>query len=166
MRSGSWVLAGLLLGCGTSTVRTRTAPAPALAEAAARLKERGIQLDAEGTRPDRLRTTWFCHLPDQAWEVTLQRPGNAPVPFTVEGPGRAGRRSRALPAAGPGRGHRPGGRARHHAGRRAGWWRLEDRGCQPVGEPLLGRVRCEYGYRGAAVSEDPRAFFFGILAGI
>ncbi|MCA9525785.1 MAG: hypothetical protein KC549_05755 [Myxococcales bacterium] len=155
-----------LMACGGHRIRTQTPAPAAIAEATARLKARGIPLDAEGQRPDRLRTSYLCHLPGQAWDVTLLQPGTAPVPFTAEGTldEQAAARARCPLL------------LQIEVAAQAGadtemqvvpaWWRLEDRGCQPIGEPLLGRLRCEYGYRGAAVDEDPSGYVYGVLAGI
>lgn len=163
------VITGLLgvAACSARPVETRTVPAAALTEAAARLTARGIALDPAGQRADRLRTGYFCHQDTNDWDATFASPAPAPVPFSAEGTFEEQATTRArcpqlvqvevvtVPV---------------EAGTRlqveSAWWRLEDRGCQPIGEPLLGRVHCEYGYRGATAPGEVERFFYGILAGI
>jgi hypothetical protein len=46
------------------------------------------------------------------------------------------------------------------------WWRLAQRRCEPVGNPLVGRVRCEYGYDGAVAPQAIEPHFHAMFSGL
>jgi hypothetical protein len=132
----------LVAGCGAGPVAVRQPPADALRAAEARLVERGIVLDSAGRRADALRTERYCYVPPDAqgndWGRSLIAPYRGP--FGV--PGAA-----TLTATGE-------------------WWRLAQRRCEPVGNPLVGRVRCEYGYDGAVAPQAIEPHFHAMFSGL
>ncbi len=159
----------VLVGCTPTQVQVRATPADALAKAEARLAERGIELDAAGRRADRLRTGSFCYVaPDRtgaSWDRSFARPVPGPGPFEVEGTLAEQKAAEdrcpyivrvELTAAPDG----AGGATLRAEGQ---WWRVRPGACAPVGEPLLGVLRCQYRYVGTQPQGDIEAFVYGIV---
>lgn len=161
-----------LAACGSGPVRVRSTPEEALQAAAGRLSERGVSLDPAGRRPDMLRTERYCYVPPDAqghdWNRSLTRPYAGPLVVTVEGDPAEQETARhrcehlfrvELRAA-----TSPEGETRLQA--TSEWWRLAQRHCEPLGNPLLGRQRCEYGYDGAMAPQAVEPHFHGMLTGL
>lgn len=156
-----------IAACASRPVETRTPAAPALTEAAARLTARGIALDPAGQRPDRLRTGYFCHRPGEAWDLSFTSPATPPVPFSAEG---------TLEEQATARGKCPlllqveVTTAPSPEGTQlevqSAWWRLKEHACAPLGDPLMGKVRCDYAWEGATGEAGVEAFIYGIMSGI
>lgn len=171
-----------LSACTPSRVRTKASPGDAINAAAARLAERNITLDPAGRRPTRLRTAHFCYTPPdqqgQHWDRSFldTRPG--PVGFSIEGPMTVQDAARrdcpdlfqadiiAQPSADSADPDRP--ETSLHV--EIAWWRLHNPKCAPIGDPLLGQMRCDYTYRGSTGPEglggDAEGFFYGLLKGL
>lgn len=164
----SLLMLTLIVGCTPSMVEVRATPADALKIVEARLAEREIELDAAGRRPDRVRTGTFCYVAPDAtgasWDRSFARPVPGPGPFEIEGTleeqHAAEQRCRhifrvelnALP---------------HDGGAKlvaeSAWWKLQPGICAPVGDPLLGVVRCHYRYVGAQAPADVLGFVYGLV---
>lgn len=157
--------------CGAGPVPVRQAPGDALRAAEARLAERGIALDAAGRRADALRTERFCYVPPDAqgndWARSLIAPYRGPLSITVEGDAaeHAEARKRCaylfrveVVAGGP-----PAAATLTATGE---WWRLAQRRCEPIGNPLVGRMRCEYGYDGAVAPQAVEPHFHAMFSGL
>ncbi|MFN3201838.1 MAG: hypothetical protein ACE366_25765 [Bradymonadia bacterium] len=171
----SFVALVSLGGCTPSTVRVKHTPPQATDLAEARLVDRHITLDAAGRRPDQVRTAHFCYkTPDrqgQHWDrsFTDTRPG--PIGFVIEGPMSDQDTARTkcpqlfqatIQAVDDP--ERPGEGAAFRVD--VAWWRLHNPKCAPIGDPLLGQMRCDYVYRGAQPADNARGFFMGLLKGL
>lgn len=167
------VLATLALGaCTPAQVHTRRAPADALAATEKRLAERDITLDPAGRRPDRLRTAHFCYqLPGRegrVWERSFAHPATGPVPFSQVGTPEEQDAARekcphlfrveilARPAEDEG----------SEVTVQSEWWRVSSGACEPNGQPLMGRFRCQYRYVGSQAPDNVERYVYGILAGL
>lgn len=158
--------------CSSAPVRVKQ-PAPlALQAAEGRLVERGIVMDATGRRPDALRTERYCYVPPDAqgndWARSFIAPfRGAPTP-TVEGDEAEQKTARSkctylfrvelraeTDAAG-----------QSHLQAVSEWWRLTQRHCETIGNPLVGRMRCEYGYDGAVAPQAVEPYVHGMLTGL
>jgi hypothetical protein len=166
-----FALLGLCAACTPSQIQVRSTPKDALKAAAARLEERGIALDPAAASPTRLRTRHYCYqAPDRAggsWDRSFARPSPGPVPFTHDGPLSAQDATRGkcadifrveIQAAARGTGSELISQSE--------WWTLKPGPCTPMGDPLLGELRCEYRYRGAQAPADVDAFIYGMLSGL
>ena len=162
------VLIALLAGCSARPVETRTAAGPALAEAAARLTARRIALDPTSQRADRLRTGYFCHREGEAWDVTLTSAAPPPVPLTAEGTleEQAIQRAKCPMLVQVEVTTAPGTDGGTRLEVQSAWWRLKERSCRPLGDPLVGKLRCELAYEGATGEAGLDRFIYGILSGI
>ena len=159
--------------CTPSQIHVKRAARDALAAAEARLIERGIALDPAGRRPDRLRTAFFCYREPgrlgRQWDrsFAVQTPG--PVPFEHRGTMQEQEKAQARCP------HlfrteifaTPGLEPTQSAVRvESAWWKIEMESCEPVGDPLMGQIRCHYRYVGAQARDESDRFFYGVLSGL
>ena len=162
------VLAG---GCTPGRIHVRSTPADALKAASARFEERGIALDPAVASPTRVRTRHYCYQPPDrtggGWDRSFARPSPGPVPFTRDGPISEQDATRArcahifrveIQASA----HGPGAEIVSQSE----WWALKPGACAPLGDPLLGGLRCEYRYRGAQAPADVDGVIYGMLSGL
>lgn len=171
------VATGLVLaasGCTPEKVRTTRPPADALNAAEARFRERGIALDDAGRRPDRFRTQPFCYLDPgvegRQWDRGAAR--LAPVNAPIEHEGTPDQQQafadkcrhawRVTVIARPD----PTGAGQGELIVQPEGWRIDSAGCEPVGNPLLGALRCRYEYKGARPPSDPSRWAYGIMSGL
>jgi len=169
----SWLLWGLAttstIGCGP--VPVRRSAGDALHAAEARLVERGIALDPTGRRADAIRTERYCHVPPDAqgndWARSLIAPYRGPLAITVDGDAaeQAAARQRCVylfrvevTAQGA-----EGAATLTATGE---WWRLAQRRCETLGNALVGRLRCEYGYDGAVAPRAVEPHFHSMFTGL
>ncbi|MCK6575416.1 hypothetical protein L6V77_30525 [Myxococcota bacterium] len=165
-----WALA-LTSAVGCGPVAVRQAAGDALRAAEARLVERGIALDAAGRRADAFRTERYCYVPPDAqgndWARSLIAPYRGPLAITVEGD--AGEQAEArrrcaylfrveVTAQGA-----QGSATLTATGE---WWRLAQRRCETLGNALVGRMRCEYGYDGAVAPQAIEPHFHSMFTGL
>lgn len=158
-----WIPLALLLGCSAGPVTTKAPPKQALAAARARLLERGIQLDEAGDRPDRVRTMYHCHVEYQDFDITFVTSAPAPRPFEVEGTLEEQAREKARCP------YLVRGEVTAQAETLiadAEWWRLDEVECAPLGNALVGKMKCHYDWRSAAPPDDARTYFSRLLRGL
>ena len=164
--------AASLSACGGGPVVVRQPAAMALRSAEARLAERGIAIDPNGRTPESFRTERFCYVPPDAqgnsWDRSFIAPYRGLLTPTVEGDAAeqgAGRgKCSALFRVELRATTDSSGQARLQA--TSEWWRLAQRRCEVLGNPLLGRMRCEYGYDGALAPQSVEPHIHAMLTGL
>ncbi len=162
-----------LLGCTPSHIQVRRAPNDAIDAAVARLEARGVSFDAAGRRANRARSAHYCYRPPRrdggGFDASFKHPApGGPVGFehTATLDEQAPARDRCAHL------FRFELVATPHDGEsrveiEAAWWRVRDAGCTPVGDPLLGALRCTYAYRAShAPPADLPRFVYRVLAGL
>ena len=162
-----------LTGCTPSHIQVRTAPADALAAATVRLEERGVAFDPAGRRADRIRSAHFCYHPPTrsggGFDASFQHKSPAgPVGFDHLAPldEQAAARNRCEWM------FRFEVHARPQDGEtrievQPAWWRVKNTKCTPEGDPLLGVLRCDYGYSAAhKPPADLAGFIYRVLSGL
>lgn len=161
-----------LAACSSGPVRVKQAAPLALQAAEARLVERGIVMDAAGRRPDALRTERYCYVPPDAqgndWARSFIAPfRGAPTP-TVEGDEaeQKAARSKCAYQFRVELRSETDATGQAHLQAVSEWWRLTQRHCETIGNPLVGRMRCEYGYDGAVAPQAVEPYIHGMLSGL
>ncbi|MEE2788881.1 MAG: hypothetical protein VX589_16210 [Myxococcota bacterium] len=158
----------MVSGCTPAFIHGKQGPKATIKDARPRLQEHGITLDTAGTQAGQLRSILYCFRDADNQGFQWRRAFGVPAPplirFEREG---AQSEQDAIRETCPivfriaviATAHESGSRMTVESE----WWALEPGACTPVGNPLVGRLKCTYRYRGTRPVRDVRSYIYGML---